>query len=72
MQKITIQGMHCGACEKLIKMEIEEAGFSDAINSFTKPVNNQGQLILKEGVSKEEIEKIKNTINQMADYSVTE
>jgi len=72
MKQITIQGMHCTACKQLINMELEDAGLSSLIESFSDPKDNQGQLMLKEEITEEEVQKIKQVINTMDDYFVEE
>lgn len=71
MKILTVQGMHCGACEKLIMMELEEVG----LDKFVKNVEvigeeKKGIFSLKEGSDETQIEQMKGVINSMEGYSV--
>jgi hypothetical protein len=70
MKKLTIRGMHCDACKALITMDVEDAGMSDRIKGFGEVSNNQGELLLKEDVSDEELKKLAEIINSMDNYQV--
>lgn len=70
MKTITVQGMHCGACEKLIRMELDDAG----LGSYVEKVEIEGEekkgvFHLKADTGDEQIEKIKQIINGMEGYS---
>lgn len=70
MKQVTIQGMHCAACSKLITLELSELGLDRHIDRFELEEGNKGKLFLKEDVSEEDIEKIKTCIRGLKDYSV--
>lgn len=72
MKNIEIQGMHCGACQKLIQMELDEVGLNEIVESYSEPVDNRGKLYLKDSVTPEELELMKKTINAMDNYQVIE
>ncbi|PIT86269.1 MAG: hypothetical protein COU33_04110 [Candidatus Magasanikbacteria bacterium CG10_big_fil_rev_8_21_14_0_10_43_6] len=70
MKTITVQGMHCGACEKLIRMELDDAGLESFVDSVEiESGEKKGIFCLKEGISEEQVEKIKQIINGMEGYS---
>jgi len=72
MKKLTIEGMHCDACQKLITMELEDAGFDTAISVFRQIGENIGELELADHVTDDEINKIKEIISKMDDYTIKE
>lgn len=67
---VTISGMHCPACEKLVRMELEEAGFGSNIKDLIIQ-GEEGKLTV-EVDSFEELVAIKNCINNMESYEVKE
>lgn len=70
MNKIIVQGMHCGACEKLIKMELEGScldAYLESVEIFTE--DNKGVFYLKENTRDEQVEEMKKIINSMEGYS---
>lgn len=70
MKTITVQGMHCGACEKLIKMELEDTGldtYVENVEIFSE--EKKGVFHLKENIGDEQIEGIKKIVNSMEGYS---
>lgn len=67
-QKITVKGMHCDACKALIKMELEDAGFEEKIETIELGDNNTGYVVFKE-ISSDELEKAKSIINALENYS---
>lgn len=70
MKTITVQGMHCGACEKLIRMELDDAGLESYIEFVEiEPGEEKGRFRFKKDSSDEQIEKIKQIINAMEGYS---
>lgn len=61
----TITGMTCHACEKLITMDLDEAGFTP------KTINHQtGELVIE--IEPTEVGKIKQVIQSGNTYTVTE
>ncbi|NCO04691.1 MAG: hypothetical protein GW939_00925 [Candidatus Magasanikbacteria bacterium] len=70
MKKITVQGMHCGACEKLIKMELEDSGLDTYVaNVEISSVDKKGIFHLNENIGDDQVEEIKTIINSMEGYS---
>ena len=70
MKTITVQGMHCSACEKLIRMELDDAGLESYVESVEiESDKNKGIFHIKEDTSEEQMEKIKQIINPMEGYS---
>ena len=67
--KIIVKGMHCAACETLVRMELEEAGLADTVLGITLTSDNTGIVELAD-VSDEDIDLIKSTINNMDTYSI--
>lgn len=70
MKELTIQGMHCDACAKLITMELEEIGLKNQIEQLALSGENRGVLKLKEEVTEDQVTQIKETINAMEGYSI--
>lgn len=71
MQRIlTIKGIHCEACKKLIELELSDQQLDPYVDSvvITDAENKQGELRLN-NVSNEVLEKIIKTINKMDGYS---
>ncbi|PJC52493.1 MAG: hypothetical protein CO030_02580 [Candidatus Magasanikbacteria bacterium CG_4_9_14_0_2_um_filter_42_11] len=62
--------MHCDACKKLIQMELDDAGFGDALVGVTLKPENVGELQLAENLSAEDKEKVIASINSMENYKV--
>ncbi len=71
MEKITIQGIHCDACQKLISIELEDAGLKKFVASFVQEEENLGTLSLTEEAKKEDREKILTIINAMGEYKAS-
>lgn len=69
MNTLTVNGIHCDACTQLIKMELEDASLLDNVESITAEENNRGKIIIKENASEEIINRIKQVINAMDNYS---
>lgn len=70
MKTITVQGMHCGACEKLIKMELEDSGLDAYVESVEiSSGEKKGVFHLNENIGDDQIEKMKKIINGMEGYS---
>lgn len=67
--KITVEGMHCEACKILVKMELEENGFEDKIESVEVTGENVGEVVLK-NIDEKKLSKAKSIINATGDYSV--
>ena len=65
---IKVKGMHCDACKMLVKMELEENGFEDKIESISLESDNEG-LVNLTNVSEEEVEKAKEVIDAMESYT---
>ncbi|OIO20385.1 MAG: hypothetical protein CO029_02475 [Candidatus Magasanikbacteria bacterium CG_4_9_14_0_2_um_filter_41_10] len=70
MTTLTVQGMHCDACKKLIMMELEDAGLGDSVVDITLKPENIGELQLAETVTSNDEEKIISIINTMETYSI--
>lgn len=68
MEAITVQGMHCDACKKIIMMELEEVGLDEHVDRIEVGNDNTGVVYLKDGV--EDKEKIVSVINAIDTYSV--
>lgn len=67
---LNIFGMHCQACETLIRMELEENNLAENIISLkADPTQNQGALIVATD-NQAEIEKIKQIINTVPGYKI--
>ena len=63
--------MHCSACEKLIMMELEEAGldqYVDHVEIFGE--EKKGIFYLTEQADEGSIEKMKDVINGMEGYTI--
>ncbi|MBI2990390.1 MAG: hypothetical protein HYY51_04390 [Candidatus Magasanikbacteria bacterium] len=70
MKQLTIRGMHCAACSKLITLELSELGLDRYLDRFELEEGNKGRLFLKEDISIEDLDKIKASVNSLKDYSV--
>jgi len=71
MKQITVQGMHCDACKKLIMMELEDAGLEKVVLGVeVSKEEKKGVFTLNEGVSDVERDQIISTIDSMEGYSV--
>lgn len=70
MNTLTIKGMHCDACKKLITMELEDAGLNQHVASIELGNNNVGRLCLRDGTESEVLNNIKKVLNGMKDYSI--
>lgn len=66
-----IEGMHCNACKTLIEMELQEHGFKKGDIHIELLENNIGSLTLPIA-SEEHIQEVKNVIEKMEDYSITQ
>ena len=70
MKTITVNGMHCGACEKLIKMELEEGGLDMYVeNVEISSEEKKGVFHLNKIIEDKQVEKMKKIINSMEGYS---
>lgn len=70
MKTITVQGMHCGACEKLIRMELDDAGIESCVEQVeVQGEAKKGLFYMKEDTTEEQIDAIKQIINGMEGYS---
>lgn len=67
---LTVNGIHCEACQKLIAMDLEDAGLSEKMTGVEMKEGNVGVVSL-ENVSEEEIVRIKEVINGMEGYTVS-
>lgn len=72
MKTLIIQGMHCDACQKLITMELDDAGFKDVIKDFRQTDKNSGELVLVDAASEQDTQKVIEIISKMDDYTVNE
>lgn len=71
MNTLTIHGMHCGACEKLIRMELEERALDQYIDHIELYSDQKkGIMTLTENTSEENIVQIKTVISGMDAYTV--
>lgn len=70
MKTLTISGMHCDACKKLISMELEDAGLDQHVASIEVEGDNKGTLTLKDGVDEGIEQKVRETVNGMEGYTV--
>ena len=69
---LTVNGMHCDACVTLVKMEIEDIGLADKVQSIVlKKGENQGEVLLRD-VSSADVSKISTAINNLERYNVKE
>lgn len=71
MNKLTIKGMHCTACTKLISLELSDIGTDQYIDRFDVGANNVGTVFLKDGVSQEDIVRMIECINAMEGYEAS-
>lgn len=72
MKTLHITGLHCPACEKLIGMELEDAGFKDKITTIRRVNTETGEIDLADTTTPEEQTKIIATINAMGSYHAQE
>ncbi|MFH1287047.1 MAG: hypothetical protein ABII02_04870 [Candidatus Magasanikbacteria bacterium] len=71
MKTLTVRGMHCEACKKLIIMEFEESGLGALVKDVeVTEEGKKGIFHLEEGATDKEIEKMKSIVNAMEGYSV--
>jgi len=71
MKTLTVKGVHCGACEKLIKMELEDVGLDILVEKVEiDGEKKEGIFSVKETIGKGELEEMKSIINGMEGYSV--
>lgn len=71
MNTLTVKGMHCGACEKLIKMELEDAGLGALVeNVEIDGEKKEGTFHFKETIEENELGQIRSIIDGMDGYSV--
>ncbi len=70
MKTLQIKGMHCASCVSLIKMELDETGFSPLLLELKPTGNNEGILELKETTTDNQLQEIRDLINAMENYSV--
>lgn len=67
MTKLIIKGMHCQACQSLIKMELEEKGLP--VKNIKLLGENTGEVEFAD-LNQNQLDLAKQTINQLADYSI--
>ena len=67
MTKLIVKGMHCAACQSLIKMELEEKGL--LVKDIRLLGDNRGEVEFTD-LNKDQLALAEQTINQLADYSV--
>lgn len=60
----SIKGMTCGACKKLIDMDLEDANFADC------SVDEKTHTITIPQSYKQDIEKIRAIVNATGDYEM--
>ncbi|PIR76401.1 MAG: hypothetical protein COU32_02325 [Candidatus Magasanikbacteria bacterium CG10_big_fil_rev_8_21_14_0_10_42_10] len=71
MTTLTVEGMHCDACKKLIMMELEDAGLDTYVENVTvASTEKKGIFQLNEAIDEDSLEKMKSIINAMDGYSV--
>lgn len=70
MTTLTVEGMHCDACKKLIQMELDDAGLGEAVVSMTIQPDNIGELELSNTLSSDDEQKVKDVINSMDGYAI--
>lgn len=66
---IRVKGMHCNACKTLIRMEFDEHGFGENVQSIELKDNNIGVITL-DNVSQSDIDRIRTIINSTDQYQV--
>jgi copper chaperone CopZ len=72
MNTLTIHGMHCRACEKLIRIELEEHALDQYIDHIELYSDQKkGIMTLTENTSQENIAKMITVISGMDAYTVT-
>lgn len=70
MKTITVQGMHCDACKKLIMMELEDAQLDQLVGNIDVDAGSkQGVLTVQDSATDDNIAKIKRLINDMEGYT---
>lgn len=68
-KELKVKGMHCNACVMLIRMELEDSGLENNIQSIELEDNNQGSVVLN-NVEEAQIKEAINIINKMEQYEV--
>lgn len=72
MNTLTIHGMHCGACEKLIRMELEEHALDQYIDHIELYSDQKkGIMTLVENTPEANIVQMISVISGMDAYTVT-
>lgn len=72
MHLLTVKGMRCNACKKLITLELEEAGLS----MFVKDVKifeeeEKGIFYFDDRLDDDTLSRVRDIINNMDGYSVS-
>lgn len=67
MTKLIVKGMHCSACQSLIKMELEEKGLP--VQEVKLLAEDRGEVEFAD-LNEEQINLAKKTIEKMDNYSV--
>lgn len=67
---LNVQGMHCDACKSLIRMEIDELGFSENVKDVDLTSENNVGFVALQNVDEEEVEKITEAIDSLGNYQV--
>lgn len=70
MNLLTIKGMHCDACKKLIMMELEDHGLNNYVASLEISGENIGALSFRDGVSDDVVLAVRKIIDDMDNYSI--
>jgi len=71
MKQITVQGMHCDACKKLIMMELEETGLDSSVLEVNiSSEEKKGVFTLIDEISDDDLGRVKSVVNAMDGYTV--
>ena len=70
MKQLTVHGMHCESCKKLIMMELEENNLEQSIESIEVGDDQIGIVYLKDSISDIDLQKIKTIIAGIDEYTV--
>ncbi|HBB37996.1 MAG: hypothetical protein UV82_C0006G0046 [Candidatus Magasanikbacteria bacterium GW2011_GWD2_43_18] len=70
MNTLTVQGMHCDACKKIIRMELDDAGLAEQIVDIELLPDERGCITLQESTSPETKDHITTVVNAIEGYSV--
>ena len=72
MNTITVQGMHCDACKKLIMIELEEKKLHQFVSKIDVDSDKkQGKIYLKNKMTEEDLRQMRSIIESMDGYSVS-